>query len=214
MDSTSPAPARRTPRAEVRRRLLEAAAEVFTEKGYVDSRLDDIAATAGFTKGAIYSNFGNKQGLFGAVLAERAGAERDRLLGELGADPADLAGTAARIIAEEITTDPGRGQLGLEFAARAVRDQTTREVWTPLRRAQREAAEQAIGGLLAHRGAVPGIPPRVMALILHCLTIGLSSEHLADPEHVDRAAIDEAIATVVGALLHPHDPQSLREKQR
>ncbi|MFF7556095.1 TetR family transcriptional regulator [Streptomyces olivaceus] len=56
------------PRDEVRRRLLAAAAQSFAERGYEDSKLEDIAHTAGFTKGAVYSNFAGKAELFGAVL--------------------------------------------------------------------------------------------------------------------------------------------------
>jgi TetR/AcrR family acrAB operon transcriptional repressor len=51
--------------AEVtRQRLLKAALDVFSRKGYADTRLEDIAAEAGVTRGAIYHHFGNAENQF------------------------------------------------------------------------------------------------------------------------------------------------------
>jgi AcrR family transcriptional regulator len=47
--------------------LLDAAEEVFAEKGFTTATLDDIAHSAGYTKGAIYKHFATKEGLFLAV---------------------------------------------------------------------------------------------------------------------------------------------------
>ena len=58
-------------RAMTREHLLEAAAVVFARDGYYGASLDDVAAAAGFTKGAVYSNFKNKEDLFLALLDHR-----------------------------------------------------------------------------------------------------------------------------------------------
>ncbi|MDT5100160.1 MAG: hypothetical protein QOC76_3897 [Mycobacterium sp.] len=47
--------------------LLDAAEEVFAEKGFTPATLDDIAHAAGYTKGAIYKHFATKEDLFLAV---------------------------------------------------------------------------------------------------------------------------------------------------
>ena len=47
--------------------LLDAAEEVFAEKGFTPATLDDIAGAAGYTKGAIYKHFATKEDLFLAV---------------------------------------------------------------------------------------------------------------------------------------------------
>lgn len=47
--------------------LLDAAEAVFAEKGFTTATLDDIAQTAGYTKGAIYKHFAAKDELFLAV---------------------------------------------------------------------------------------------------------------------------------------------------
>lgn len=53
--------------AHTRSLLLDAAEEVFAEKGFTTATLDDIAQAAGYTKGAIYKHFAGKEELFLAV---------------------------------------------------------------------------------------------------------------------------------------------------
>ncbi|MGW5382995.1 TetR/AcrR family transcriptional regulator [Nocardia sp. NPDC003963] len=192
-------PIPRVPRTEVRRRLLAAAARIFAERGYADSRLEDIAYAAGFSKGAVYSNFGGKQDLFGAILGERADTELVAVVNDAddGRDLGEVAGHAARAVARRIVEDTERGRLGLEFAARAARDEQARSVLTPLRRAQREAAARAVTQVTERGGIRPAVDPELAALILHCLTNGLSMEHLADPEVVDSATAEQALHAVL-----------------
>src|ERR1700751_5651328 len=58
-------------RAMTRTHLLEAAAEVFREEGFHGATLDEGARRAGFTKGAVYSNFKSKDDLFLAMMDDR-----------------------------------------------------------------------------------------------------------------------------------------------
>lgn len=56
---------RRSPKAErTRAELLAAARRVFAERGYEGASVGDVAAAAGYTKGAVYANFGSKEELF------------------------------------------------------------------------------------------------------------------------------------------------------
>src|SRR5205807_10250328 len=55
-------------KAQTRERLIEAAARVFADKGFATTSLDEVADAAGLTKGAVYSNFENKEDLVRAVL--------------------------------------------------------------------------------------------------------------------------------------------------
>ncbi|WP_301173826.1 TetR/AcrR family transcriptional regulator [Actinomadura geliboluensis] len=199
----NPGPARRVPREEVRRRLLAEALRVFTERGYADARLEDIAHAAGFTKGAVYSNFGGKQELFGAVLGTGAEDEFAAVAAEIGGtdDLGALIARIAELIAARIVGDTGRGQLGLEFAARAARDAPTRAVLAPMRRAQRDTAARSFAEVTERTGTRPAVPPELAGLILHCLTNGLVNEHLADPESITADVIERAFTAVLTALL-------------
>lgn len=55
-------------RAETRRRLLDAAAELFAERGVEGASIDAIAERADRTSGALYDHFGGKEGLLVALL--------------------------------------------------------------------------------------------------------------------------------------------------
>ena len=55
-------------RAETRQRLLDAAAELFAERGVEGSSVDAIAERAERTSGAVYDHFGGKDGLLFALL--------------------------------------------------------------------------------------------------------------------------------------------------
>ena len=69
--------------------ILEAALDVFGEKGLAAARLDDIAARAGVAKGTIYLYFPNKDELFRAVIRSTVGGELDRAESALVAGPPD-----------------------------------------------------------------------------------------------------------------------------
>src|SRR3982750_1537406 len=56
---------------DTRARLLDAAAQVFSERGFAASSVDDVAAAAGMSKGAVYWNFDSKDDLIDALLEER-----------------------------------------------------------------------------------------------------------------------------------------------
>ncbi len=58
-----------SPPDSTRQRLLDAASEVFLEKGYEGTRVAEIARRAGLTTGAIYGNFESKADLLTAALA-------------------------------------------------------------------------------------------------------------------------------------------------
>ena len=55
---------------ETRVKLIAAGRKAFAEKGYASASMDELTATAGLTRGALYHNFGDKLGLLGAVVDE------------------------------------------------------------------------------------------------------------------------------------------------
>ena len=54
--------------AETRKKLIEVARRAFGEYGYADTSMDKLTAEAGLTRGALYHHFGDKKGLFAAVV--------------------------------------------------------------------------------------------------------------------------------------------------
>jgi AcrR family transcriptional regulator len=111
--------------------LLDAAEEVFAEKGFTAATLDDIAGAAGYTKGAIYKHFATKEDLFLAV--------SDRYWRRYFDNFAEVMASAKRVGAHELdeiaerwrqlSLDRGAEQaaLGLEFTLYLLRNPDARE---------------------------------------------------------------------------------------
>lgn len=92
---------------DTRRKLLASARVAFATKGFAETSMDDLTAAVGLTRGALYHNFGDKKGLFAAVLdqidAEMAERARAGAAGEASAWDALLAEGCAYI---EMALDP------------------------------------------------------------------------------------------------------------
>jgi AcrR family transcriptional regulator len=105
--------------AETRAQLLKTARQLFFEDGYHPTSLEKVADAAGYSKGAVYSNFRNKDELCTAVLDE-VRAERLGEVLEIFAKPDTPSRIdAIRDWAERVIGDPGWTTLEVEFAAHA-----------------------------------------------------------------------------------------------
>jgi len=105
--------------AETRAQLLKTARQLFFEDGYHPTSLEKVADAAGYSKGAVYSNFRNKDELCTAVLHE-VRAERLGEVLEIFAKPDTPSRIdAIRDWAERVIGDPGWTTLEVEFAAHA-----------------------------------------------------------------------------------------------
>src|SRR5687768_16952449 len=74
-----PQRSRRRPRAETRQQLLEGAARVFARRGLHGTSVEEVSEEAGFSRGALYSNFESKEDLFLALWEERIERRRQEL---------------------------------------------------------------------------------------------------------------------------------------
>lgn len=116
-------------RAETRRRLVDAAYEVFCELGIRDAPVELICDRAGFTRGAFYSNFASKEELFLAVyqvrMAERADRLRDAVAKAVGdAGPEEVTRVlqeAGTLFMAALASDETWYMLVAEFRAQALR---------------------------------------------------------------------------------------------
>lgn len=147
-------------RNHTRELLLDAAEEVFAMRGFDAASLDDIAATAGYTRGAIYKHFSNKEDLFLAVTKRM----NERLLtGFLDlldpgtpADELDLALMAKRW--RELQNRDSRAYaLGTEFSLYVLRNPHVRERVAE----QRQAVAQMIADFMTDQGKRLGVTFRI-----------------------------------------------------
>ncbi len=109
---------RRERQAQTRERLIEVASDELIRHGYRRTSLERVAEAAGFSKGAVYSNFSSKEELVLAVLDRRFLHHLDRLRDDLQAapeTPGDRLGVVTRWWADSIS-EPGWGALIFDLA--------------------------------------------------------------------------------------------------
>lgn len=186
-------------RQHTRSELLEATFRVLLERGYAETTLDHIAAEAGYTKGAIYSNFSSKEELIlemwrGRFDSNRAGSDRfSKLLVDGEFD-------AARDLLTEAVDDeaalPVR-VLFLETWVHAIRNASFRDDFAAAMRAQREQVRDVAIDLYARDGH-PG-PRRAddLAKIALACEVGLGMLNAIEPETSPSLYVD-CLAALMG----------------
>lgn len=201
--STTPSPRSTRPsRDEVRRALLDAAARVFARRGIDAASLDDVAAAAGFTKGAVYSNFGSKDGLVAALVDDRVTAYLD-----LGLDAvSDLEAPfpdRVQALGDRLTTafDDQRDWtlLFLEMWQRAVRSGRIESTFLQRRHELHASITTAIVHHFGAAGADLPMPPEDLATLLLALSNGLAIERQTDSRAVPDDLLGRALILLMGA---------------
>ncbi|GAA4403853.1 TetR/AcrR family transcriptional regulator [Tsukamurella soli] len=171
-------------RARTRRDLLDAARERFLAVGYGAASLDDIADLAGYSKGAVYSNFTDKQTLCRAVLDEihrdKIGEVADLTIG--GADLEARVQAAAEWL-ERTVGDVGWTMLELEFVTLSRNDPALTSVITELRNDARGAVVDLLRSIRTPSEGT-GVDESALGQIADLLLsagIGLGIQRAVDP---------------------------------
>ncbi len=189
-------------RQQTREYLLQAAAEVFAERGFHAATLDEVAAAAGFTKGAVYSNFKNKEDLFLALLEDAYAREMTALKDAMvGSDipPEARLGDFVALIRGELQRVPNMGALNLEFQLYALRNPAARARMNELEQEDIDAIAEIITAERQQRGIQDDEPAERTARIIVALFRGIAMMRTADPEAVGDELLEAAIAFVTRA---------------
>ncbi len=184
--------------AQTRAALLAAAAKVFAGRGYHAAKLEQIAAEAGLTTGAVYSNFAGKEDLF-LALADQQVEKRRLEIGSILAQPtnaATLATEGARRFSAFLEHDPDWPLLFFEFWAYGVRTPRLHEEFAKRRRVVQNTIADVIGRAADTLDLQLPYPAEQLAVGLGAAINGLAFERVADPGVVP----DELFSFMVSAL--------------
>jgi AcrR family transcriptional regulator len=194
-------------REMTRRHLMDAAAAVFARDGFHGASLDDVAATAGFTKGAVYSNFAGKDDLFLAVFEDRYSNEQNemhRVLTEqqppyeLGFEESEVFNHVRGVI--DRTWDDEWTALYLEFVLYAQRNPDAARKLSAVVRRQREMTTTMLAEAYKSIDYVPDTPVDVLATLSVALFDGLALGRLADPAAFDDAMLTQFLNFLVSSI--------------
>jgi AcrR family transcriptional regulator len=195
---------RKERQADTRRRLVRAAAEVCARRGLARASLEEVAETAGFTKGAVYANFASKEELFLAMLDERfaeRAAEVERILGSRER-PQAQARAAGDDFTRFLAADREWQRLFFEFAVHAARDDAFRVELVARYRALRERIAAIVARRLEELGVDAPMPPADMALMAFAMANGVALEAMLEPEAVSDDLLGRMFA-LLGAGIDP-----------
>lgn len=193
---------RKERQARTRELLMESAAVVAARRGIEGASLDEVAQTAGFTKGAVYANFSSKEELFLAMLDAHFDArlaELDRIL-STEADPDEQAREAAQGLMDTLAREPERHRLFFEFAVHAARNDGFRVQLVERYRLLRERLADLLAQRVERLGIDPVVPPAEVAAMTFAMANGIALERLLEPEAVPATLFGEMMATFFTGL--------------
>jgi AcrR family transcriptional regulator len=185
-------------KARTREQLLDAAAVVFARKGYVGASVEEIAESAGYSIGALYSNFASKEQLFLELMAAR-GERRASAVAEM-LDTGDPVDALAGLLERAGDRDPDLVALRAEFWLYAVRNP---EAMGALRAQQRQQVDGLLGVISAameRRGTPPGVPAAEVAAVVLAMFQGLVRQRRIDPDRVSGDLFAQGLRWLFGGL--------------
>jgi TetR/AcrR family transcriptional regulator, transcriptional repressor of aconitase len=195
---------------QTRARLLDSAQEIFARNGFAGASVDQIAEHAGYSKGAVYSNFESKEALFLELLKDHMSQELKELRALL-----DHSGSAQEILSalkerySSMEKQVALAMLSSEFQLQAGRHPEFAEPFAALYRDQRTAIAELVN-LVAQKAGVPTpVNSMEIATSLMGLTHGIALQRAADPGSVPAATAGRAIEIFLSAILGQADQTEL-----
>jgi AcrR family transcriptional regulator len=189
---------------EGRDELLTAALRVFASRGYRDAGVDEIAAAAGYSKGALYWHFSGKQDLLSALLEERIDAPSREIVALLGSAPPerDMSVEASREFARQLSGQRDAVLLEREYWSLAIRDPDLRARYAKRQTELRGALARALEARARHLGT-PELPMSAqdLARIVMSIIGGLTVDELIEPGSVRPELLGETLALIYAGLV-------------
>jgi AcrR family transcriptional regulator len=188
----------RPTRGETRAKILDAALRVFGERGIAASSVNDVAAAAGLTKGAVYSSFASKDELVLAIMEEHARERMTHALASFAQAPD--AGTAlanvGTVLVEAIRSDAVWHRLLAEYFALSYHDLDTRLALRERRREARGAVARALTQMEENLGVPLPMQADRLAVAFFALSNGLGIEAGIDPDAVPDDLLGELLGLI------------------
>jgi AcrR family transcriptional regulator len=194
-DGVMPRLTRKESQAHTRRCLMRSAARICARRGLQQASIDEVAEDAGYTKGAFYANFKNKEELFLAMLDERFATRIEQIEQVIAGDEPDTekAQRAGDDFATMLRADPEWQRLFLEFTAYASRNDEFREELVTRYRWMRARVAAALQARADELGLHTAIPFEQISMMTCALANGFALEKLLEGEAIP----DELLGTMM-----------------
>lgn len=173
---------------------------MFAHRGLAAATLEEIAAEAGYTTGAVYSNFEGKNELFRAAFEHQVTRDIEAVAwaqARSADTPVERTRASARTWMRLLRDRPEMFLLLIEQWSLALRDPGHRAAFLEQFRLFREATASWVREEAERGGYDPPLAPDQVALGANALIFGIALEYLADPDAVP----GDALETLEVALL-------------
>jgi AcrR family transcriptional regulator len=193
---------RRQPRAQTRKELLDAAARVFARRGFHGATVEAVSEEAGFSTGAVYSNFESKEELFLSLYEERIQRRRRELreaVERSGGGSAGLASAAANV-GEVFRREREWFLLYFEFSLHAARNRDFARRFEVVRKEGLKELADGLAEGLDHAGLGAAADPAELGRAIRALSHGLALERLLDEEEAQEALLARVLALIFRGL--------------
>lgn len=193
-------------REQTRQRLLDAAARLFPEKGFQATSVEDITEAAGYSRGAFYSNFKNKDELFIALLQSIKDEKHEALSGILagGGDRREL-GDKVRDFYANLCSDDDQFMLWSEAKMHAARCEEFQGMMRELERQKLAQITVFVQRYCEQMNDDCPAPHGDIARGLMALADGMAVARVLDPERVDSARMRDVLRLFFEQVTRPLD---------
>lgn len=194
--------------ARTRAALLDAAAQTCAKKGYAAASVDEIAAAAGYSVGAVYSNFAGKEQLFSELMAERASGRIGQVVQTASADADGVLAALGRVLVEIADDDIEFEAIQGEFWLHAVRNQDAMTILKDRSAQTLAALRDILAQTLDHHDVDAGVDE--FAVVVLALFQGLIRQRRIDPERVPADLFRQALTWQLAGMpkkAHPSAAQ-------
>jgi AcrR family transcriptional regulator len=191
-------------KARTRELLLDAAARVFAAKGFAGASVEEIAEEAGFSIGALYSNFAGKEDLFLALMSGRAAdrvAEATTTLADWHEGSGQPWQAFGQQMADVADKNMDLAPLQAEFWLYAIRHPEVMATFAANVKARQADLEQVIAAELTRDGgAYPEDLPGSLAVVISALFTGMVRQRRLDPESAPPELYGDALRWLFAGL--------------
>jgi AcrR family transcriptional regulator len=192
-------------KAHTRERLLAAARSVFARNGYHGASVEEVASEAGFSTGALYSNFGGKEDLFLALMEREIEAHAREISHAVRArdSVAERAAGGARQWMTMIEREPELLLLFMEFWAYGVRDADMRPRVAEQFGQMRQLLTQLVADGMRDFELELELPAEQLAVAIDALADGIARQKLTDPDAVPDDLMGRVLSLLFAAVTRP-----------
>src|SRR6478736_8445643 len=187
-------------RQATRDRVLEAASEVFAERGFHGAAVEDICERAGFTRGAFYSNFSSKDDL----VLELSRRHAEDLVERIRRASKREHATAEEVLRDVLAAlaDDSRSKerwlvLTTEFTLHAIRDAAARRAWAAQQRRVRDELVTVVDEAVSRQGLSLPISTELFVRAAISLAQGSMTQRLVEPRSLTVGELERTVLPIL-----------------